>query len=35
MDLELRGVMKMARTEDARGAIAALAGKRQPLFHGR
>jgi enoyl-CoA hydratase/carnithine racemase len=35
VDQELRTIGEMARTDDAREAIAAFAAKRTPVFSGR
>jgi 2-(1,2-epoxy-1,2-dihydrophenyl)acetyl-CoA isomerase len=35
VEYELRSIAEMARTEDAREAIAAFGAKRTPVFHGR
>jgi enoyl-CoA hydratase/carnithine racemase len=35
IEMELRSVGAMARTQDAREAIAAFAAKRAPVFTGR
>jgi len=35
IEAELRNIARMARTDDAREAIAAFAAKRAPVFRGR
>jgi len=35
IEMELRSIVAMARTQDARDAIAAFGAKREPVFTGR